>query len=229
MVSNSATCAPLEAEAERERAAVRALQARRRVDLDADDLLGRLGRDFLDVHAARRRRDERDAARVAVEQQAEVQLAIDLRAGLDVDLVDRQAVVSGLLGDEALADHAGRGRLHVVDGLDDLHAARLAAPTGVHLRLDDPYAPAEPACRIDGLLGRGSDEAGGHRDAVAGEQLLGLVFVQVHEAGRAGGTRSRSLRPERGLGHPHPPCGRPLPQAGEVRTPSPTKSGRGLG
>ena len=68
------------------------------MDLDADDLLGRLRRDFLDVHAAGGRGDERDAAGVAVEQQAQVQLALDLRAGLDVDLVDRQALGPGLLG-----------------------------------------------------------------------------------------------------------------------------------
>ena len=118
-------------EAERERAAVRALHARRRVDLDADDLLGRLRGDFLDVHAARGRGDERDAAGVAIEQQAQVQLALDLRAGLDVDLVDRQAVADRLLGLEALAEH----------GL------AAAATSAVDLTtLTPPALPRPPAC-----------------------------------------------------------------------------------
>ena len=146
---------------------------------------GRLCGDFLDVHAAGRRGHERDAARVAVEQQAEVQLALDLRAGLDVDLVDRQAVARGLLGLEPLPEHALGRRGDVRGRLDHLDAARLAAATGVHLRLDHPDRTSEPLGGVDGLFWRGGDETRRHRDAVAGEQLLGLVFVEVHGLGRA--------------------------------------------
>ena len=180
-----------EPEAVRERAAMRALQPGGRVDLDTDDLLRRLRRDFLDVHAAGRRGDERDAAAVAIEQQAQVQLALDLRAGLDVDLVDRQPLGPGLLGREPLAEHACRGCRDVADGLDDLDAAGLAAAARVHLRLDHPEAAAEAARGVRGLFGRRGDEAGRHRDAVTGEELLGLVFVQVHAAASGGVDEAR--------------------------------------
>ncbi len=186
MTSNSADLRALEPEAERERPAVRALQPRGRVDLDADDLFGRLRRDFLDVHAARRGRDERNAPGIAVEQQAQIEFALDLRAGFDVDLVDGQPFGARLLRGEPRAEHAGRGRRDVGDRLRELDAARLAAPAGVDLRLDDPDPAAQPARGVRSFFRGRGDETGGHGDAVADEELLGLVFVQVHERGRLG-------------------------------------------
>ena len=173
-----------EAETVGERAAVRTLQARRGMNLDADDLLGGLRCDLLDVHAARGRGDEGDAAGVAIEQHAQVQLAGDLRARLDVDLVDRQALGTRLLGREALAQHPRRGRRNVVQRPCELDAARLAAAARVHLRLDHPDAAAEATGCVGSLRGCRGDEARGHRDAVAGEELLGLVFVEVHGQAR---------------------------------------------
>ena len=61
--------------------------------------------DFFDVHAARRRGDERDVALVAIQHQAQVQLARDLRAFFDEHLVDRQAFRAGLVRHQALAEH----------------------------------------------------------------------------------------------------------------------------
>src|SRR5687767_5953969 len=64
-----------EPEAIGERAAMRALKSRRGMNLDPNDPLGGLRRDLLDVHAARRGGDEGDASRVAVQKQAEIELA----------------------------------------------------------------------------------------------------------------------------------------------------------
>jgi hypothetical protein len=50
----------------------------------------------------------------------------------------------------------------------------------VHLGLDHPHRSAETLRGVGGLLGRGSDVARRHRDAVTGKELLGLVFVEVH-------------------------------------------------
>ena len=72
------------------------------MDVHAEDLLRRVRGDFLDVHAAGGRGDEGDAALLAVEHEAQVDLARDLRARLDVDLVDRQAFGARLLRDQAL-------------------------------------------------------------------------------------------------------------------------------
>jgi hypothetical protein len=101
------------------------------VDLDADDLLGRLLRDFFDVHAAGSGRHEGDTAGVAIEQQAEVQLALDLRAGLDVDLVDRQA-----FGPVCF----------VVSRWPSMPAAAAATSATDFTTLTPPALPRPPAC-----------------------------------------------------------------------------------
>jgi hypothetical protein len=61
----------------------------------------------------------------------------------------------------------------------ELDAARLAATTDLHLRLDDDGIPG-----LVGLLHRLVDGVGGparaHRNVVTGEVLLALVFEEVH-------------------------------------------------
>jgi hypothetical protein len=81
---------------------------------------------------------------------------------------------------EALAEHAG-GRLDLLVRARELHAAGLAAPAGVHLRLDDPQRTAERfGCRFR-FLRTARDPAFGHGDPVFGKQCLRLVFVEVQE------------------------------------------------
>ena len=71
-------------------AALVGLQARRGIDVDAQDLLGCRARHLLDVHAAGGRGDEGDALRLRSTQQRQVQLALDRGAGFDVHEVDGQ-------------------------------------------------------------------------------------------------------------------------------------------
>src|SRR5690606_34309240 len=61
-----------------------------------------------------------------------------------------------------------------------LHATGLAAPTGLHLRLDDHAAGQLLGGRAYFLHGV-CDDAAWHRDAVVGEESLRLMFEQVHE------------------------------------------------
>ena len=56
------------------------------------DLLGRVVRDVLDVHAAFGRDDDGDAAGLAVDQQSEVEFLRDVDAVGDVEAVDLLAV-----------------------------------------------------------------------------------------------------------------------------------------
>ena len=110
-------------------------------------------RDLLDVHAAGGRGDQGDAAALAVERERQVDLARDLRAGLDVHLLDRQAFGPGLRRHQARAEHAGGGGAHGIEVAHHLHAAGLAAAAGVHLCLDDPQRAAQGLRGRDGLLG----------------------------------------------------------------------------
>ena len=75
------------------------------IDGDGDDLFRRVMRDRLDVHAAFGRDDEGDAADRAVDQQRQIELAVDVGAVLDIEAVDLLAGRTGLLGDQRIAEH----------------------------------------------------------------------------------------------------------------------------
>ena len=94
--------------------------------------------DLLDVHAALGRGHEGDAARVAVDDHAEVELARDVEALLDVEAAHLLPLGAGLVRDELHAEDL-LGELPRLRGaaLRDLHAAALAATACVDLRLDD--------------------------------------------------------------------------------------------
>ena len=114
-----------------------------RIDRDRDDLVGRVVRDLLDVHAAFGRDHDRDARGLAVEQHRQIELLVDRGAVLDVEPVDDLALRSGLVRHQGRAEDARRFLLHVVDRFHDLDAAGLAAAAGVDLRLHHPDRTAE--------------------------------------------------------------------------------------
>ena len=74
-----------EPEREGEAARMEARDARGRIDRDAEDLLGMVLGDLLDLHAAFGRGHDRDAAGGAIDEQGEIELAPDVAAGLDID------------------------------------------------------------------------------------------------------------------------------------------------
>ena len=65
----------------------------------------------------------------------------------------------------------------------ELHAARLAAAAGQHLRLDDDRA-AELLGGLPRLLRRRREAPVGDGDAELLEELLALVLVEVHRPRR---------------------------------------------
>ena len=75
----------------------------------------------------------------------------------------------------------------------ELHAAGLAAPADLHLRLHDDRI-ADAVGGRDGVVDGLGDLAGGDRDAVAGEQLLALVLEQIHATSPLARMRVRNLR-----------------------------------
>ena len=70
----------------------------------------------------------------------------------------------------------------LANGIDiggEFHAARLAAATGVDLRLDH-HRGAEFFGGSDGLIDRECHLAGAHRHPILGEELLALILEQIH-------------------------------------------------
>src|SRR5690606_13312271 len=78
-------------------------RAAQRVDGGLQNFLGRFVRNLLDLHAAFGGGHEHDTARGTVNDSAQIQLLVDVRAGLDQDLGDRLAVLVRLVGNQALA------------------------------------------------------------------------------------------------------------------------------
>ncbi len=164
-----------------------------RVDREGVDLFGGGVRHFLDVHAPFGGGDHRHAAGLAVHQQGEVQFLGDRGAFLDVEAAHQAALGSGLVGDQGHAQHAGRFRANLVDGLAHLDPAALAAPAGVDLGLHHPDRSAQLLRRGHGLLDAERRIAARNGDAIVGEDGLGLVFVYVHGGSdRWGAVKSRS-------------------------------------
>src|SRR5690606_26183713 len=144
------------------------------------DLLGRVGGDFFDVHTACGRGDEGDLALVSIQYETEIKLAGDLGTLLHEDLVDRQTFGPSLMRFQALTDHRFRSLRSRFGRIDVLHAAALAAPAGMSLRLYDPLASADPASSLRRFLGSRGNLARGDWDTVAREELFRLVFVEIH-------------------------------------------------
>ena len=95
---------------------------------------------------------------------------------------------AGLDRDQLVAEQIAGDRLRLLAAADELHAVLagdfgdrpLAAAAGVDLGLDDGGFRAEARERVGGGLRRIGDDAARHRDAGFAEDLLRLVFVNLH-------------------------------------------------
>ena len=116
----------------------------------------------------------------AVDDDAEVELPGDGGGLLDVQPVDELALGPDWRVTSRLPEQLVRDLVDLAVAGADLDAAGLAAPAGVDLRLDHPGRAAELLGAVRRLLRAVDDPAARDRHAVAGEQLLGLVLVDVH-------------------------------------------------
>jgi hypothetical protein len=124
--------------------------------------------DRLDVHAALRGQHHERRLRGAIEHDRRVPLGLDVRGLLDPELVDRQAA-------DVHPEDVVRVLARLVLVVGDLDAAELAAAADLHLRLDHARV-ADRVGGVERLVERGRRAPVGHRDVVAGEELLALVF-----------------------------------------------------
>ena len=137
------------------------------------------GRNLFDFHAARRRRHEHGLALRAIEHDAEIQLAFDGQCLFDQQPLHDAAFRSGLVRDQRHAENLLRDLNRFGRILGDLDAAAFAASAGVDLRLHDDAAADFLRCGFrlfDGVC----HFASWHRDAVLGQDRLGLIFVNFH-------------------------------------------------
>ena len=99
-------------------------------------------------------------------------------------------MLAGLDRDQRVAEHVGRRRANLVGGARQPHAAlgvgaelpelALAAAAGMDLRLDDIKRAGELARGRDRLVDAHRGVAGRDGDAERRQQLLGLIFMDVH-------------------------------------------------
>ncbi len=187
-----------------------------RVDLDASEGLGTLDGELLDLHAALVGGEGEVGAVRPVEQDRDVELAVDAGAGGDHDPLHDVAL-------DVEAEDRLRGLLRLVGRPGDLHAAGLAAAAGLHLRLDHDGA-AESLSGGSRLLGGVRDDAREHGDAVVLEQVARLVLEEIHRAGPPSGSEpAKSLPP----GPWCPPPGRARCVAASTFRPIQSLHGRG--
>ena len=139
-------------------------------------------RHFLDVHAAFAGSNEGHLLRLTVGHDGEVILFLDVRAVFNIEAPHLLAFGAGLVGLELHAQNLAGQLLDLVKRFGNLDAAALAAATRVDLGLHNPYRAAELLRRFDRFLHCKRRDATRHRHTELTQDLLALVFVDLHEA-----------------------------------------------
>ena len=159
----------LKPQLEGQRPALKQLRAHIGIDDGAQDLVRGIRRHLLDVRAALGGGHEQVAPQVAVHQRAQVELPVDVRTGLHIDLGNRLALGVRLRGHQATAQPALGKALYSLQTLHQDHPPCLAAPPCMGLDLNHPTVPAKLLRGRHGLLRRGRRPPQRHRQAVISE------------------------------------------------------------
>ena len=152
----------------------------RRIDEHLVNPLGRVRRDFLDVHAAFGRGHHGDLLRAAVHHDADIKLLLDVGTFLDEQAPHLLPLGTGLVGLQLHAQDLARPVADLLDRPGELDAATLAAPAGMDLGLHHPHLAAELFCRFDRFIDREARNAAGRRHTEFPEDILRLVFMDFH-------------------------------------------------
>ena len=171
---------PLQAEAEGQIPPLEGLGAGEGVDGGFEYLVRGLRGHLLDIHPALGGGHEHDAAAGPVYHRPQIQLLGDVHTGLHQNPAHRLAFGIGLIGRQPLAEPLLGELPHLFKAFHQFDPAGLAPPAGVNLSLHHPTVAAYLFGRLHRLFRVGNGVAGGHRQAVFGEQLFGLIFVKIH-------------------------------------------------
>ena len=167
--------------------------------------------DFLDIHAAFSAGHQDGDACSPVENDRDVELLDGFGVGLNDERLDGLAFGAGLLGDERVGEHRGGEGFCLLACGGVLHPAQLIrvafelarpATAGVNLSLHHRARAAEFVERSSGFVRRRHHDMSGDIRPGGGEQILGLILVNLHVRGfrvyRCGLLYGRRLTTERG-------------------------------
>ena len=155
------------------------MQAGKRIYLFPNNFLRRFRRDGFNFNAAFRARDNHWRGWGSIEQNRKIDFARNFRRLSYEHFVHDTTSRSGLVRDENLADEIAGDCGDFLRRLDQFNTAGLAATAGMNLRFHDEVIGFERPGRGFSFLGRRSDDAPLGRDAEAGQDFLGLIFVNV--------------------------------------------------
>ena len=126
----------LQAQRERQLSRLPCAETDRRIDRLLVNRLRILRRDLFNLHAAGLRSHKHQLARGAIEHDAEIQFAINVRGLFDQQPLHLLALWPGLMGHQLHAENVLGMQLGIFARLRHFHAAALAAASGVNLCLD---------------------------------------------------------------------------------------------
>ena len=160
------------------------LEADGGVDELLQDFLRMFGRDHFDFDAALGRRHEHGASARAVNDQTQVELAVDFKAFFDQHAPYHAPLGASLMRDQRHAEHLRGQFFRFLGAAGQFHATALASTARVDLGLDHDSSVTFPAMQTfrhaTSFVGLRDHLAARHRDPVARQDLLGLVFVDFH-------------------------------------------------
>ena len=150
------------------------------VDIFFDYLVGHFRRDFFNLHAAFFGAHHNDLRRLAVNDEREIIFFFDFRAFFDEEATDFFTFGAGLVGDEGFAEELFGVGFHVADIFGEFDAAGFTASAGMNLCLDHDNIGADFFGIFDGFFHAESRKSLGYVDPVRLQNLLALVFVNIH-------------------------------------------------
>jgi len=167
----------LEAQGETDLAALVRLQAGHGIGDRPQDFLRMLRGDRLDVHAAGARGNEHDTLERTVHETRQVEFIQHHARQLDEQPLHGLSCGAGLMRHQPRAEQPRRGPFQHRATDDFFHPAGLAASAGVDLCLHHPGVAAQFIGRFQRFVHGKHRPARRDRNAVFGQQSLGLVFV----------------------------------------------------